>query len=363
MVALVAPSIASELVAGTSPALVWLDIGLGVLACVAFILAQERRTVLVAALLLALTAVSWAVIPPASALLLTVALRRRTQTAVALVTLGVAAQAVLDLLRPVHGLDLGWHLVLAAACGAALVGWGRAVQARSGLLAALRERARRAEEDQHLRVAEARHSERTRIAREMHDVLAHRLSLLSTYAGALEFRPDARPEQVAHAAGVVREIAHRALEDLREVIGVLRTDDDRDERQERPQPSLGDISRLVAEARAAGMVVTMTDTVSDPSSVSPVTGRAAYRIVQEGLTNALKHAAGQPVDVRVAGGPDEALHIVLDNPLNPGGTATLPGSGTGLVGLAERAQLASGTVEHMARDGRFTLRARLPWTA
>jgi signal transduction histidine kinase len=89
----------------------------------------------------------------------------------------------------------------------------------------LQERARRAEAEQGRRVAEARASERTRIAREMHDVLAHRLSLLATYAGAIEYRPDAPPDQVARAAGVVRDGAHQALDELREVITVLRDED------------------------------------------------------------------------------------------------------------------------------------------
>ena len=96
------------------------------------------------------------------------------------------------------------------------------VRARRQLVVSLRDRAERAEAEQQLRVEQARQAERARIAREMHDVLAHRISLLSLHAGALEFRPDAPPEEVARAAGVIRASAHEALEDLREVIGVLR---------------------------------------------------------------------------------------------------------------------------------------------
>ena len=98
------------------------------------------------------------------------------------------------------------------------------VRARRQLVVSLRDRAERAEAEQQLRVAQARQLERTRIAREMHDVLAHRISLLSLHAGALEFRPDAPPEEVARAAGVIRASAHAALQDLREVIGVLRAE-------------------------------------------------------------------------------------------------------------------------------------------
>ncbi len=100
--------------------------------------------------------------------------------------------------------------------------WGMFVRARRQLVHSLRERARRAEAEQQLRVEQARHHERERIAREMHDVLAHRISLLSLHAGALEFRPDAPAVEVAKAAGVIRDSAHQALQDLREVIGVLR---------------------------------------------------------------------------------------------------------------------------------------------
>ena len=105
---------------------------------------------------------------------------------------------------------------------AALLGFGALTQARAALLISLRDRARRAEAEQDRRVAEARVAERARIAREMHDVLAHRLSLVATYAGALEYRPDASREQLAAAAGIVRDGVHQALDELREVVTVLR---------------------------------------------------------------------------------------------------------------------------------------------
>src|SRR3712207_3314584 len=108
------------------------------------------------------------------------------------------------------------------------------------------DRAEQAEAEQELRLQQARQVERTRIAREMHDVLAHRISLLSLHAGALEFRPDAPPEEVARAAGVIRASAHQALHDLREVIGVLR-DDPCDDATVPPQPTLGDLPALVDE--------------------------------------------------------------------------------------------------------------------
>jgi signal transduction histidine kinase len=133
-------------------------------------------------------------------------------------------------------------------------------------------------------------------------VLAHRLSLLATYAGALEYRPDSSPEQLARAAGVVRTGVHEALDELREVITLLR-DDDAAARQadDRPQPVLADLPRLVEESRGAGTDVVLHDDVDNPEALPAAVARTAYRVVQEGLTNARKHAAGQPVQVTLRG--------------------------------------------------------------
>ena len=183
---------------------------------------------------------------------------------------------------------------------AVVVGWGLFVRARREVIFSLRERAARLEAEQRLRVEQARDAERRRIAREMHDVLAHRVSLLTLHAGALEFRPDASPEEVAEAAGVIRATAHAALEDLRGVIGVLR-DGEGGDGPEPPQPTLADIPALVEESRAAGMKVECS-IGEPPGPVPDALGRTAYRVVQEGLTNARKHAPAAAVAVHV--GPD-----------------------------------------------------------
>ncbi len=145
----------------------------------------------------------------------------------------------------------GSYWVNAGACvlvTGVVLGWGLFLRARRELVRSLRERAERAE-------VEARSMERRRIAREMHDVLAHRISLLSVHAGALEFRPDAPAEEVAEAAGVIRESARAALEELRDVIGVLR-EEGGEGLTEPPQPTLADLSALIQESRAAGMRLT-----------------------------------------------------------------------------------------------------------
>jgi signal transduction histidine kinase len=242
-----------------------------------------------------------------------------------------------------------------------VLAWGMVVRSRRQLVHSLRDRAQRAETEQQLRVEQARQQERARIAREMHDVLAHRISLLSLHAGALEFRPDASPEEIERAAGVIRASAHEALEDLRAVIGVLRENPD-DAPPERPQPTLGDLPALIDESRAAGMRVTFDLQLA--GEVPDATGRNAYRIVQEGLTNARKHARGSAVDVILAGAPGDGLTIEVRNKLPVGAavTADIPGTGTGIIGLAERASLAGGRLEHGRTDaGDHRLWAWLPW--
>jgi signal transduction histidine kinase len=242
--------------------------------------------------------------------------------------------------------------------------WGMVVRSRRLLVLSLRDRAERAESEQQLRVAQARALERTRIAREMHDVLAHRISLLSLHAGALEIRPDAASADVARAAGVIRASAHQALEDLRQVIGVLR-EPSAERGVERPQPTIAGLPPLVGESRDAGVPVRLDLRVDDPAEVPDGTGRAAYRIVQEALTNARKHAPGAAVCVTVAGAPGKGLRIEVHNGPAAGGAAPpLPGAGTGLIGLAERATLAGGGLRHGADGaGGYALRAWLPWPA
>jgi signal transduction histidine kinase len=258
-----------------------------------------------------------------------------------------------------------WQVVLGVVCVAAVLAWGMFVRARRQ---SLRERARRVESEQELRVAQVRQSERNRIAREMHDVLAHRLSLLSLHAGALELRPDAAPEEVARAAGVIRASAYQALEDLREVIGMLRADrvgvDRSDPVPERPQPTLVDLPDLVDQSRRAGMRVTLDCQVDEPAVAPAVVGRSAYRIVQEGLTNAHKHARDAEVSVAVRGAAGDGLTVEIRNPCPVGTTraAAIPGGGSGLIGLAERTSLAGGRLEHGPTPaGDFRLWAWLPW--
>ncbi|MFF9753141.1 sensor histidine kinase [Streptomyces sp. NPDC014344] len=262
--------------------------------------------------------------------------------------------------RPDPDLPYTAVVVLFVVLTVAVVGWGMFVRSKRQLMLSLRDRARRAETEARLRAEQAQRLAREAIAREMHDVLAHRLTLLSVHAGALEFRPDAPRDEIARAAGVIRESAHEALQDLREIIGVLRAGESED--AGRPQPTLAALDTLVAESRRAGMRVTLEQRVGDAGSVPASVGRTAYRIAQEGLTNARKHAPGTEITVSVAGGPGEDLTVTVRNPAPEGDVPAVPGAGQGLIGLTERATLAGGALEHgPTPDGGFEVRARLPW--
>jgi signal transduction histidine kinase len=234
-----------------------------------------------------------------------------------------------------------------------VIPWGLFTRAQRDLLRGANERARAAEAEQRAHVEQAREAERRRIAGEMHDVLAHRLSLLSVHAGALEFRPDAPPEEIAEAAGVIRANARDALQELREVIGVLRSDADG---VVPPQPTLDAIPSLIEESRAAGMKVSAQVGVAGGDVLL---GRTAYRVVQEGLTNARKHAPAAAVEVSVQAAEDLVVEVVsrrsaLRVESEPGGS--------GLIGLAERVELVGGALEHgLNPRGDFVLRATLPW--
>ncbi|WP_067125188.1 sensor histidine kinase [Microtetraspora malaysiensis] len=247
-----------------------------------------------------------------------------------------------------------WALV-AVLFGVALTGWGMLLRARRRVVLSLVEEAHRAEEEQRRRAERARHTERLAIAREMHDVLAHRLSLLALHAGALEFNARADPAEVVEAATVVRSNAHQALQELRQVISVLR---------EAPVLAEPDLPALVDEVRRAGMTVEMDDGGVRVPDLPGATARAAYRIVQEGLTNARKHAPARPVTLRLDGGPDRGLTIEVRNPVVDAPRGEGRGEGAGLAGMRERAELAGGRVERAgAEDGEFRLAVWLPWPA
>jgi signal transduction histidine kinase len=207
-----------------------------------------------------------------------------------------------------------------------------------------------------LRDEVARQEERSRIAHEMHDVLGHRLSLLSLQAGALEV---SGPEMAGDAARTVRSTAKQSLDDLRQVIGVLR--DGRDFQLHGPAPSLVDLPTLIEETQQTGVPVNVM-VLLDPSAAPAQLGMAVYRIVQESLTNVLRHAPGCAVAVTIRGGPGVGVHLDIVNPLPLAGSPPSPGSGTGLTGMSERVTALGGKATiGPTPNGMFMVQAWLPW--
>jgi signal transduction histidine kinase len=255
-----------------------------------------------------------------------------------------------------------WNEAFASLGGAALVvllpgALGAWARTRAELLSALRERAERAEAERELMAREAVLSERTRIAREMHDAVGHRVSLMVLQAGAIEMAAG-DPAKVEQLACNVQTAGRQALDELRQMVGVLRGSEGGDDAPLGPQHGLEDLPLLVAQSREAGMDVELRAT--DDRPVDPVIGRAAYRIVQEALTNGGKHAPGARVSVDVERHDDELLiRVVNGAATEPAGDA--PGGGFGLVGLGERVRTLGGRLTAEPRlDGGFVVEAVLP---
>ncbi|MFG1863111.1 sensor histidine kinase [Microbispora bryophytorum] len=342
----------------------------GALACAALWL-RRRWPVGLAVTLVALSAVFEMIAGPMLAALFSVGVHRRPRTSGTVFALSVLAAAVFTYLRPDPDLPPLAMLMLGLALQGAAVGWGLFVHHRRRLVLAQCDRAARMETEARLRAEQVQHQVREAIAREIHDVLGHRLSLLSVHAGALEFNPGADPADVARAARVIRESAHQALQDLREVIGVLRAPTGEPSAPTRPGlPTLAELRKLVAESGQAGMPVELCDDLGARETVPDRTGHTAYRVVQEALTNARKYAPGAGVRLRLAGAPGEGLTVEVVNDVPAAVASDAAGGGHGLAGLAERVTLAGGRLEHgpVRRDGDggpggWRVRAWLPWPA
>jgi signal transduction histidine kinase len=231
---------------------------------------------------------------------------------------------------------------------------GRAVRHRSRLAEELHEAALRAEEDReaHRRAAVA--DERRRVAREMHDIVAHSISVMVVQAGGARRILERDPERAAEAAALIASTGRDALAEMRLLLGVLGPGEGRPGRE--PQPGLAGLRALVERARAAGLPVELR--VEGPRPELPQgLDLAAYRIVQEALTNALRHAGAAPTEVVVRYGP-VALELVVSD---RGPAAAAGAAGHGLVGMRERARLYGGELHAGPRPGGgFEVRARLP---
>ena len=353
---------------GTVYAVLALDLVLGVVS-LALLPLRRRHPLAVACTVVALLSVSTASFAPALVAIVSMGTWRRRPWAVltgGVFLTGLLVVIALDLpTRPPD--EAPWEvvarLVLAPVVYGAAAVTGFYIGARRELAANRHEQALAAEREQALVADTVREAERTRIAREMHDVLAHRISLVALHAGALVYRDDLTREQTAATAATIQANAQLALTELRQVLGVLRASDG-DDVVEQPQPTLAELPALLGEVREAGSDVTLdTSGLTGALDRLPTTlSRTGFRIVQEALTNARKHAPGVPVRVALAGAPGKQLEVEVSNPIGARAGIGLPSAGVGLTGLTERAALAGGTLEHGARaDGSFVVGARLPW--
>ncbi len=339
--------------------LFWLDLALGASSYV-LVAFRRRWPLTVAAATAVLSAFSGLAGGPAALAAVSLATRRVIWQVVAVGVLGLAAAQFFTTTQPMSQEDPYWlTLTVNAVVGIAFLAWGMYVGSRRELLWTLRDRAERAESEQELRAGKARGDERARIAREMHDVLAHRISQVSMHAGALAFREDLTADAMRESARVIQAQANQALHELRGVLGVLR-DTRTGELQDGPQPTYDDVAALVAAAREHGMQVEFTTALPDGEPVPGTAGRTVYRIIQEGLTNAAKHAPGCTVLIRLSGAPAEGIDVLVRNPIGFARTGT-PGAGLGLVGLTERAELRGGLLEHRVDGSTFVLHGWIPW--
>ena len=329
---------------------------------------RRRPPLLVARLTSAACVVSVASMGPTALAVASMATRRQRRPVAVVAAVFLAGSIVSEFVyRPRFLLTEGGRfesvsgVVLSAAFFAAAVATGYYVAARRELVDSLRERALTAEREQVLTAKVARDAERNRIAREMHDVLAHRISMVALHAGALTYRDDLDRGQTVEAAQTIQENARLALAELREVLGVLRADGSTGVSTEGPQPTLAQLPALLADAREAGSAVRFDSGELLVHHFPEALSRTAFRIVQEALTNARKHAPGEPVVVRLTGAAGGVLELEIRNPLGDR-VGAVASPGVGLLGLAERAELVGGTFVHGPRpDGSFVVAARLPW--
>lgn len=258
-------------------------------------------------------------------------------------------------LAPAAGWDAWWAVPAAVAVLAALLALVVAAGSLLARLAPLLLGLRPADRLTALQRHADELAERNRLARELHDSVGHALSVVTLQAGAGARVIDSDPAFAREALEAIAESARSALEDLDHVLGLLR-----EESGDRPapQPTLADLDDLLARTRAAGLDV-HADVDAGAERIPAAVSREAYRIVQEGLTNTLRHAGRVPVrlSLRVR---DGALLLHLDNPLGSTPRPRAGSGGRGLVGIRERVEILGGQVRAGAHDGRWSLSARLP---
>jgi signal transduction histidine kinase len=271
--------------------------------------------------------------------------------------LAVVATSIAQLTKPGGGISTA----AAVEVFGVLAPWalGRTVRERGVRERGYRELAERLDAGRDLHARTAAYGERARIARELHDVIAHSVSVMVIQAGGARMVMDSSPERAAASLRSVERAGREALAEMRRLLGVL--DGDADPRALAPQPGLADIDELLARTRASGLAADLR-VDGEAAAVSPALDLCAYRIVQEALTNVIKHAAPARAEVRLRWEQD-ALELEISDDGRGPGTVNGASGGHGIAGMRERAGLHGGSIHAGASPGGgFTVRARLPLT-
>ncbi|HWT23419.1 MAG TPA: sensor histidine kinase [Solirubrobacteraceae bacterium] len=235
---------------------------------------------------------------------------------------------------------------------------GFALRERAAHAEAAEARAAQAEREREENARRAVFAERVRIARELHDVVAHHVSVMGIQAGAARVVVDRDPVKAKEALSAIEASSRQAVVELHRLLGFLRQAGDRDERA--PTPRLSELPRLAASMRDSNLSVDVR-IEGEARSLPPTIDVSAYRIVQEALTNTLKHSAASRADVRLRYGPDELEVEVVDDGRADGAVATTGPGGLGLIGMRERAALHGGRLSAgPLADGGYHVKVTLP---
>jgi signal transduction histidine kinase len=335
-------------------------VGLGLVVASSLILVFRRRaSLLVWGLTSALAIVgisigAMQVVIPALVALYTVATQWNRRTAI----LTGSATAVAFSCTVAFTNSKGWSEPVASAA----IAWsflataiGIAVHAQRAVIKAAEERALRAEQGREEEAQRRVTEERLRIARELHDVVAHHIAVISVQSGVARHLLNEKPDMAREALGIVREESQIVLDEMSAILGLLRSADESGRTQ--PAPGLRDLDALIESMRRTGLHVVWR-TTGVPLPLSPLGDLAAYRLLQDSLTNAKKHGSGE-VDVSVDYLPD-SVTLDIVNPI-AAGAATDQSVGLGLVGMRERVSVAGGTLAVGPNpQGRFVVHAELP---
>jgi signal transduction histidine kinase len=239
--------------------------------------------------------------------------------------------------------------------------WGEAVRARRAYVAELRDRAERAERTREEEARRRVDEERMRIARELHDVVSHTIGVISVQAGVASHLLHRRPDKAADSLAAIRQASDEALGELHAMLGVLREGEgDGGRAPLAPAPGLAELDALVAQAAGAGVEVTVS-LEGEPRRLPAAVDLACYRVVQESLTNVVRHAGASRAEVTVSHQGDQVVVEVTDDGRAGSGNGDGAGSGQGIMGMRERARALGGSLEAGPRPGGgFRVQASLP---